>query len=328
MKTLVKIAKTVQGHFALFTVAVAVLAFFVPQTFLWAAKGMNIGMIVVMFGMSLTMEFNDFKQLVMRPKAVLIGLASVFLISSGVTFVVVKMLGLPAGLAIGLLLCGATPGGVITNVLTYIADGDVPLSVGLTSLGTLIAPIVTPAMAFLLVGRMTQVDGLGMIKSMLINVVLPLVVGLTIKALFKKAATKISEVSPLFSLIALAFVVGIIVSTNKDKLLQVLSVKLLVAVLLFILLPTAIGFLLARLFKIGTPQGRAIGIEVGFKNSILASIIAADVFSEFPEAALPGIVIAMVAAVVGPILGNFWAKSGGGIRAQAAKQETKKNATL
>lgn len=327
MKMLVKIAKTVQGHFALFTIAVAALAFFVPQTFLWAAKGMNIGMIVVMFGMSLTMEFSDFKQLVVRPKAMLMGLACVFLISSGVTFLVANILGLPAGLVIGLLLCGATPGGVITNVLTYIADGDVPLSVGLTSVGTLIAPIVTPAMAYLLVGRMTQVDGLGMIKSMLINVVLPLVVGLTIKALFKKAATKISEFSPLFSLIALAFVVGIIVSTNKDKLLAALSVKLLIAVLLFIIVPTAISFLLARLLKISVPQCRAIGIEVGFKNSILASIIAADVFREFPEAALPGIVIAVMAAVIGPIIGNIWAKTGGGLRAQAATSEGEKGST-
>lgn len=322
MKTLVKIAKTVQKQFALFTIAVAALAFFVPQSFLWAAKGINIGMIVVMFGMSLTMEFSDFKELLLRPKAVLVGLACVFLISSGVTFVIVNVLGLPAGLAIGLLLCGATPGGVITNVLTYIADGDVPLSVGLTSVGTLIAPLVTPAMAYLLVGRMTAVDGPGMIKSMLINVVLPLVVGLTIKALFKKTADKISEFSPLFSLIALAFVVGIIVSTNKTKLLDVLSIKLFIAVLLFILVPTFISYLIAKLLKIGIPQSRAIGIEVGFKNSILASIIASNVFTEHPEAALPGIVIAVIAAVVGPIIGNLWAKTGGGIRALAAAGET------
>ena len=321
MRALVKIAKTVQGHFALFTIVIAALAFFAPGTFLWAASGMNIGMIVVMFGMSLTMEFSDFKELLLRPKAVIIGLICVFVISSGTTSLVVKVLGLPTGIAIGLLLCGATPGGVITNVLTYISDGDVPLSVGLTSVGTLIAPIVTPAMVYLMVGRMTTVDGPGMIKSMLINVVLPLIVGLTIKALFMESAKKISEFSPLFSLIALGFVVGIIVSTNKSKLLAALNVKLFIAVILFILVPTLISYLVSKLFKIGIPQGRAIGIEVGFKNSILASIIAANVFSEFPEAALPGVVIAVVAAVIGPIIGNFWAKSGGGMRAQAeAKQ--------
>ncbi len=317
MKVLVKIAKVVQGHFALFTIAIAALAFLVPESFLWASKGMNLGMIVVMFGMSLTMEFSDFKELVLRPKAVLLGLVCVFCISSAVTFVTVNVLGLPMGLAIGLLLCGATPGGVITNVLTYVADGDVPLSVGLTSVGTLIAPIVTPAMVYLLVGRMTTVDGPGMIKSMLINVVLPLVVGLTIKALMRQTAEKIAEFSPLFSLIALGFVVGIIVSMNKTKLIDALSIKLLIAVLIFILVPAFLCLFLAKLLKIGIPQARAIGIEVGFKNSILASIIAGNVFSEFPEAALPGVVIAVVAAVVGPIVGSYWAKSGGGIRAEA-----------
>ncbi|WP_301098859.1 bile acid:sodium symporter family protein [Otariodibacter sp.] len=321
MNFLVTIAKQVQKHFAIFTIIVAIIAFYFPQVFLWASSYLNLGMIIVMFGMSLTMEFDDFKELVKRPKTILVGVVSVFVVSSIVVYGIVNVISLPVGLAIGLLLCGATPGGVITNVLTFISDGDVSLSVGLTSLGTLLAPIFMPLLSLLLVGQMTEVDGGEMIASVLLNVVLPLVVGLTIKALFRETAVKISEFSPLFSLLALALMVGIIVGLNKQKLIESLDIKLFIAVVLFILIPTIISFGISKIFHFGIAQARATAIEVGFKNTILASIIASNVFKDFPEAALPGIIIAVISAVLGPVIGNYWANLGGGIRAEAEKQQ-------
>lgn len=237
MKILNKIAKTVQSNFAIFTIVIALLGYFVPQLFSWVGNLTSFFMAVVMFGMSLTMEVEDFRTLFKKPKAMIIGIILVYFVSSGVTFITVKLLALPVGLSIGLLLAACTPGGVITNVMTFIADGDVPLSVGLTSVGTILAPILTPAMAFVMVGQWAEVDAKGMIISMLLTVVLPLVLGLGIKFIFHSAATKVQEISPLLSLLSLAIIIGAIVSKNGSNLLK-MDIKLFLACLIFIVVPT------------------------------------------------------------------------------------------
>lgn len=309
MKILNKIAKTVQSNFAIFTIVIALLGYFVPQLFSWVGNLTSFFMAVVMFGMSLTMEVEDFRTLFKKPKAMIIGIILVYFVSSGVTFITVKLLALPVGLSIGLLLAACTPGGVITNVMTFIADGDVPLSVGLTSVGTILAPILTPAMAFVMVGQWTEVDAKGMIISMLLTVVLPLVLGLGIKFIFHSAATKVQEISPLLSLLSLAIIIGAIVSKNGSNLLK-MDIKLFLACLIFIVVPTFLSLWISKICGISEQQGRAIGIETGLKNSILASILATQNFQDQPTAALPGIVIALMASIIGPILANYWAKTG------------------
>lgn len=309
MKLLNKLAKTLQGNFAIFTIVIALLGYFVPQLFNWAGSFTSFFMAIVMFGMSLTMEIDDFKTLLKRPKPMIIGILLIYLVSSSVMFVTVKLLSLPVGLSIGLLLAACTPGGVITNVMTFIADGDVPLSVGLTSVGTILAPILTPGMAFLMVGQWTEVDAKGMIISMLLTVVLPLALGLAIKFLFHETASKVQEFSPLLSLVSLAIIIGAIVAKNGSNLLKA-DIKLFIACLIFVVVPTFIALWITKLFGIPEQQGRAIGIETGLKNSILASILATQNFTDEPTAALPGIVIALMASVLGPILANYWAKTG------------------
>ncbi|MDR0879942.1 MAG: bile acid:sodium symporter family protein [Clostridioides sp.] len=307
MKTLNNISKLLQKNFAVFTIVIALVAYFFPNVFLWSNPHMSLLMGLVMFGMSLTMEIQDFKQLVMKPKAMIVGLSCVFIASSIVTIILVNALHLPVALKIGILMCAAVPGGNITNVLTFIGKGDTPLSVGLTSVGTLIAPIVTPAMCLILVRAWTDVDGPGMIKTMIISVIIPLLIGLAMKAWLKTIASKLEEFSPTISLVSLSIMTGGLIAGRKAALMG-LDWRIFVTVLCFLILSTSAAYGISRLFRINQYQRRAVAIEAGFKNTVLAAMLAGVSFKNYPESALVGIIAAVMAAVLGSIFANVMAK--------------------
>ncbi|MDR1772132.1 MAG: bile acid:sodium symporter family protein [Hungatella sp.] len=307
MKTLLKVSKVIQGNFAIFTVVLAALGYFFPGLFAWAGPHTTLFMGIVMFGMSMTMSASDFKALVVKPKATIIGIFLVYALSSAVTYVAVMVLHLPMDLSVGLILCAACPGGVITNVMTFIANGDVALSVGLTSIGTIIAPIVTPALAFLMVGKWTEVDAVSMMVSMFKSVVLPLLIGLSLKAVMKEKLKKVEEAAPLLSLLSLSVIIGAIVARN-GKALFTCNVLIFAACLLYILLPLVGSYYASRIAGISVVQSRTIAIETSLKNSILASTLASANFTDLPGAALPGVIVALLASIIGPVIANIWHK--------------------
>lgn len=307
MKVLNDISGLLQKNFAVFTVVIALLAYFLPDLFLWAGPYMSILMGIVMFGMSLTMEMKDFKPLLTKPKATIVGLSCVYLGSCAVTFLLVNLLNLPVGLKIGILMCAASPGGNITNVLTFIAKGDTPLSIGLTAIGTLIAPVVTPALCLLMVGAWTEVDGPGMIKTMIFSVIIPLLIGLAIKAYAKAAASKVQEFSPMISLLAISLMTGGLIAARKEALVG-LDWRIIAGALGFLAGSAAMSYAIAKLFHIGEYQVRAISIEAGFKNTVLSAMLAGVSFTNYPESALACIVTALLAAVLGPVYANMLAK--------------------
>lgn len=307
MELLNKVAKILQQNFAIFTVVIALSAYFVPDLFLWSGSYMNLLMGVVIFGMSLTMEMKDFKTLFTSPKSTIIGLICVYIVSTLGTLIIVYGLQLPIALKIGLLLCAASPGGNITNVLTFISKGDVALSIGLTSLATFLAPIVTPSLCLLLLGEVTEMDGPGMIKTMIVSVIIPLIVGLALKALAKDAVSKVSQFSPMISLVAISIMTGGLVASRREALLG-LDWKTLVGGILFLGVSAFLSFFIAKLLGVNQFQSRAISIEAGFKNTVLSAMLAGVSFGQYPEAALVCIIVALMAAVLGPIYANTLAK--------------------
>ncbi len=304
MKVLNDISSLLQKNFAIFTLVIALLAYLFPDVFLWTGPYMSILMGIVMFGMSLTMELKDFKPLLTKPKATIVGLSCVYIGSCAVTYVLVNLLNLPIGLKIGLLMCAASPGGNITNVLTFIAKGDTPLSIGLTAIGTLIAPVVTPPLCLIMVGAWTEVDGPGMIKTMILSVIIPLLIGLVIKAYAKAAASKVQEFSPMISLLAISLMTGGLIAARKAALIG-LDWRIIIGALGFLVVSASMAYGVAVLFRIGEYQVRAISIEAGFKNTVLSAMLAGVSFTNYPESALACIVTALLAAVLGPIYANM-----------------------
>ena len=168
MKVIEKISEFFGKYMALIVLAVAALALFVPQSSLWIdTSWINYLLMVVMFGMGLTMKPRDFALVFKRPKDILVGTAAQFIIMPALAFGLSKLFQLDPALTAGVVLVGTCPGGTSSNVITYLSKGDVALSVGMTSVNTLLAPLLTPAITWLLLQTTVRVDVWAMFWSII-----------------------------------------------------------------------------------------------------------------------------------------------------------------
>lgn len=288
MKFLYKISTIVAANITIIVVLVTVLALFVPCSFDWISTSTITPMLgVVMFGMGLTLKPSDFKPVLMRPKDIIIGELAQFIVMPLVAWVLCKTMHLPAELALGVILVGCCPGGTASNVICYLAKGDVALSVAMTGVSTLLAPIVTPALVYMLADKEVNVDMLGMFISIVQVVIIPIILGFAANKYLNRLTEKITPLLPLVSTLAVTAIIGIIVSHNSAN---ILSCSLLVGVVVILhnVLGLVLGYLAGKL--LGLPQNKrtAISIEVGMQNSGLATSLAATHFAMFPLAAVPG----------------------------------------
>lgn len=288
MKILYKISSTVAANITAIVVLVTVLALFVPCSFDWIGTSAITPMLgVVMFGMGLTLKPSDFKPVLMRPKDIIIGELAQFIVMPLVAWLLCKTMHLPAELALGVILVGCCPGGTASNVICYLAKGDVALSVAMTGVSTLLAPIVTPALVYMLAGKEVNVDMLGMFISIVQVVIIPIILGFAANKYLNRLTEKVTPLLPLVSTLAVTAIIGIIVSHNSAK---ILSCSLIVGVVVILhnVLGLVLGYLAGKL--LGLPQNKrtAISIEVGMQNSGLATSLAATHFAMYPLAAVPG----------------------------------------
>ncbi|MDO4949764.1 MAG: bile acid:sodium symporter family protein [Bacteroidales bacterium] len=312
MKKLYRISQWVATHITLCVVLVSALALTVPSSFTWMQTATVTPMLgVVMFGMGLTLRPVDFKPVVMHPKAMIIGEVAQFVIMPSVAWILCKVLALPTELALGVVLVGCCPGGTASNVICYLAKGDVALSVAMTGVSTLIAPIVTPALVFLLAGEEVSVDVLGMFVSILQVVILPITLGLVVNRCFRKFTDTVTPLLPLVSTIAIVTILGIVVGHNAQGILSC-SLIVAAAVVAHNVLGLLLGYWAGRLSGMDAAKRTAISIEVGMQNSGLATSLAATHFAMFPMAAVPG---AMFSA---------WHNFSGSIAAQCYRKHSAK----
>ncbi len=260
---------------------------------------------VVMFGMGLTLNLQDFKVVFSRPKDVIIGCLAQFTIMPLLAWGLSRLFSLDEALALGVVLVGCCPGGTASNVITYLAKGDLALSVGMTGVSTLLAPLLTPLLTWALAGKSVEVDVAGMLLSILWVVILPIVVGLIVKWLFPKFTEKAVDYLPAVSSIAIATIVAIIISANASKLLAGGLVILLVVVL-HNLCGLGLGYLLGRLLRLSEPKKRAISIEVGMQNSGLASSLATLHFAAYPMATIPGAIFSVWHNISGALIARLY----------------------
>ena len=247
---------------------------------------------VVMFGMGLTLNLQDFKIVFSRPKDVIIGCLAQFTIMPLLAWILARLFSLDEALALGVVLVGCCPGGTASNVITYLAKGDLALSVGMTGVSTLFAPFLTPLLTWALAGKSVNVDVVGMLLSIHWVVILPIVVGLIVKGLWPNFTKKATDYLPAFSSIAIAMIVAIIISANANKLLAGGSIIVLV-VILHNLCGLSLGYLIGRLLGLSEAKKRAISIEVGMQNSGLASSLATIHFAAYPLATIPGAIFSV-----------------------------------
>lgn len=262
---------------------------------------------VVMFGMGLTLNLQDFKIVFSRPKDILIGCLSQFTIMPLLAWSLARIFSLDEALALGVVLVGCCPGGTASNVITYLAKGDLALSVGMTATSTVLAPLLTPLLVWLLAGTMVDVDTLGMLMSILYVVIAPIAGGLICQRYLPKLTEKIVPYLPAFSTLMIMMVVLIVVSHNAAKLLTG-GLLIVLVVMLHNLLGYAIGYLIGRLLKLSKPKRVAISVEVGMQNSGLASSLAVLHFTSYPLATIPGAVFSVWHNISGALMAKWYGK--------------------
>ena len=262
---------------------------------------------VIMFGMGLTLKPEDFRVVFSRPKDVLIGCLAQFTVMPALAFGLSRLFGLDEALTIGVVLVGCCPGGTASNVITYLAKGDLALSVGMTATSTVLAPLLTPLLVLLLVGETVDVNVVGMLLSILWVVILPIVLGLLVKRLLPKATEQATVYLPAVSTVAICLIVMIVIAANAHKLLAGGWIVILV-VMLHNILGLTVGYLIGLLLKMTPAKRRAISVEVGMQNSGLASSLATLHFAAFPMATVPGAIFSVWHNISGAIVARFFAR--------------------
>jgi BASS family bile acid:Na+ symporter len=288
-----KLCHYISEYMGILVLAAALLALAFPEVLGQVPpKVINYLLGVVMFGMGLTLNLQDFKIVFSRPKDVVIGCLAQFTVMPLLAWSLARLFQLDEALALGVVLVGCCPGGTASNVITYLARGDLALSVGMTGVSTLLAPFLTPLLTWALAGKSVNVDVASMFLSILWVVILPIVMGLLIKWLWPMFTERATDYLPAFSSIAIAYLVAIVIAANADKLLAG-GLLIVVVVMLHNVCGLSMGYLIGRVLRLSAPKKRAISIEVGMQNSGLASSLATIHFAAYPLATIPGAIFSV-----------------------------------
>ena len=199
---------------------------------------------------------------------------------------------------------GSVPGGTASNVMVYLARGNVALSVAMTSLSTMMAPIMTPLLIYLLAGQWLPVDPVAMFMSIIQVIIIPIILGFLIQKFFPVAVEKGVTVVPLISVAAILIIVAAVTAANAGNVVAA-GFLVFIAVFLHNGFGLLLGYLVALMMGLGENERRAISIEIGMQNSGLGVALATAHFS--PLAALPSVWGAIWHNISGPILATYWA---------------------
>ena len=290
------------------------LAAILISVFSWLAPGVLSGYVdlivpllgLVMFSMGLSLNFKDFKLVMLRPGWIALGVSLQYLLMPLIAWVISTLLELPAAVAAGMILIGACPGGTASNIICYLARGNVALSITLTSVSTLLAIILTPYVTYLYVDESINVPVLMMVKSLLVIIIIPVVSGIVLNHFFHSRLISVKRYLPIVSMLCVVFIIGIIVARNETNLSQ-LGLLLVVAVILHNILGLLSGYWFTRVFTAERQVAKTIAIEVGMQNSGLGIVLANQYFSA--AAALPGVLFSIWHNISGALLAGHWARA-------------------
>ena len=295
-----------------FIIGVAIFTFFVPITFDWV-RGTTQTVIlgIIMLTMGLTLTTDDFRVLARRPLDIFIGACAQFVIMPCVAYLLVRVFHLEPALALGILLVGCCPGGVSSNIMSYLCHGDVAFSVGMTCASTILAPAMTPLLMELTAGEIIEIDTVGMFLNILIVTIIPVGIGCFLNYRYsrRKSFPTIQSLMPGVSVLCLACIVGGVISTVHDALVErglILFAWTFAVVLCHNSLGYLLGWTAGRLARFNTAKKRTLSIEVGMQNAGLATVLAGTFFSAQPLAVLPCAISCAWHSISGTILAGLY----------------------
>jgi BASS family bile acid:Na+ symporter len=294
--------------FPIWVLAASLLALWRPQIFTWFSGDLiTYGLGLIMLGMGLTLEVDDFRRVLRRPAPIGLGVVLQYVVMPLMGWTVAAALDLPREFAVGLILVSCCPGGVASNVISYLALADVPLSVSMTAVSTGFSVLLTPALTSMLASSRIDVPAAGLLLSTVQVVILPIVTGLVLRRYAPGLTRIVLPYGPFTSVALITLIVASIIGSSRAIILE--SGDLLVAAV-FLLHAGGFfcGYSLTRLVSRRVPTARTVSIEVGMQNSGLGVVLAGQNFTS-PLVAVPSAISSLFHSLIGSVLAGIWRAS-------------------
>jgi bile acid:Na+ symporter, BASS family len=297
------VIKFATSLFPFWALLFSLLAYGWPDPFVALKPGIVPLLGVVMFGMGMTLTWDDFGKVLKTPRIIGFGVLLQYGVMPLAAWAVAQLFALPPYLMAGLVLVGACPGGTASNVVCYLARGDVALSITLTTASTLLAVVMTPLLTWFYVGQQVPVPVASMLLSIFKIVLLPVSMGVLVNSLFARSLAGVKHLFPLLSVVSILVIIAIVVALNKGN-LATMGPDVALAVMLHNLIGLTCGYWLSRLLGLEERVSRTLAIEVGMQNSGLGVALAVKYFSA--AAALPGALFSIWHNLSGSMLAVYW----------------------
>ncbi|MGI4983525.1 MAG: ketopantoate/pantoate/pantothenate transporter PanS [Janthinobacterium lividum] len=305
--------------FPLWAILISLLAYFRPASLLGILPHVPALLMLVMFGMGVTLSLADFRRVLVRPAPVLVGVVLHYLVMPAAAWLVAKALRMPPELATGMILVGSVASGTASTVMVYLARGDVALSITISALSTVVGVVATPFLTRLYTDAAIHVSVGAMMLSIVQIVAVPVALGLLINTLFSRTVRRVEPVLPLVSMVAILLIIGAIVAGTQATIATV-GMLTVIGVILHNGIGLLSGYWGGRLLGFDRTVCRTLAFEIGMQNSGLAATLGKLYFG--PMAALPGALFSVWHNLSGSMLSSWWSSRPTGTEATPGAAHT------
>ncbi|MBE6505931.1 MAG: bile acid:sodium symporter family protein [Methanobrevibacter sp.] len=308
-----RIFEIIEKYFFIIILLAVAISLIYPNSFKWVLSQynginiINLLLSIVLFTMGTTLKVDDFVNVFKNPKEIAVGISAQYIIMPVIAFVLASAFSLDTALTVGLILVGTVPGGTASDVITFLAKGDVALSVSLTAVSTVISPILTPVITVLLIGNQIHFNPVSLFLSIVEIVIVPIILGLILNYKFPNFCDKLKDYLPTLSSIVICLIVAGVIGANKQAILTSSAIILIVIILQYIL-AMLIGFGIGRLAGMSRKQTITVAIELAFQNSGLSTSLAKTHFPSLSQATVPGALYSVLQNFAGSILAYAFRK--------------------
>ena len=308
-----RIFEVVEKYFFIIILIAVAISLVYPNSFKWVLSEynginiINLLLSIVLFTMGTTLKADDFINVFKNPKAIGVGITAQYVIMPVIALTLASAFSLDTALTIGLVLVGTVPGGTASDVITFIAKGDVALSVSLTAVSTVISPILTPIITLLLIGNQIHFNPIDMFISIVGIVIIPIILGLILNYKFPNLCEKLKDYLPTVSSIVICLIVAGVIGANKEAILTSSTIILIVIILQY-LFAMLLGFGIGHLAGMNKKQIITVAIELAFQNSGLSTSLAKTHFPNLSQATVPGALYSVLQNFAGSILAYAFRK--------------------
>ena len=286
--------------FPLWVSTAAIIALVEPSVFIWfSGPWITYGLGGIMLGMGLTLSWSDFALVAKTPSWVVLGMLLQFTVMPLLGWGLGILFQLPPFFAVGLILVACCPGGTASNVIAFLANANVALSVAMTTCSTFGAILLTPFLTASLSGSYLDVDAWGLFYSTLKVVLVPVALGVLLNQYANRLTQRILPYAPATAVVLIVLIVASIIGQGKEIILSS-GLNLIAAILLLHFFGFVLGYFLSKIILKNTAVSKTIAIEVGMQNSGLGAVLARENFIN-PATAIPSAISSLVHSIYGSI---------------------------